>query len=307
MSSSRRFVNKTYTDADLVVLYMKYREAKIGPFVREVGDFIAHPNRNRGATLESTIYKFAQFSFFIKYQSDRSEPFTPFGDCDWWLMPYFNGKIKHTAPNDLMTSCGLSKSQAYDEVRRWFPGKDPYPKRIECTNLVTCFQMTDFFCKQMTHNSVFKIGEISGELKKIFNAEGIPLKELPNFIVGTMVMLSGRSCEVFPGFVATLNLYIHPNRFEEDKTRPIPEGAKYINGRFLPDGDLQLQVTTSGQFTLAGRVALAHEFLNYKIDTEEYVSRDLVIADSNNMPKLDFNRKLTFERYTTPMVFECAK
>ncbi len=59
-----RFLEARYSDADVLALYMKYREERIGPFVREIGDFIAHKKRNRGATLDRTAYMFSQVAFF---------------------------------------------------------------------------------------------------------------------------------------------------------------------------------------------------------------------------------------------------
>lgn len=59
MSSIDRIKKEKYTEADILALYMKYREAGIGPFTREVGDFIAHEKRNKGATLDVTAFAFA--------------------------------------------------------------------------------------------------------------------------------------------------------------------------------------------------------------------------------------------------------
>jgi len=36
---THRFIERRYFDTDVLALYMMYREARIGPFVREVEDY----------------------------------------------------------------------------------------------------------------------------------------------------------------------------------------------------------------------------------------------------------------------------
>lgn len=75
-----RFKALSYTENDVLALYLKYREERIGPFVREVGDFIAHPKRDRGVALSHSVYTFSQAAYFRKYQS-KPEPLLCIGKC----------------------------------------------------------------------------------------------------------------------------------------------------------------------------------------------------------------------------------
>ncbi|WP_421991022.1 hypothetical protein [Qipengyuania sp.] len=69
---------------------MKHREAKLGPFIREVGDFIAHAKRDRGATCDAMAFVFAQTAFFQTYQMDPKQSLEPNGVCGWWLRHYLS-------------------------------------------------------------------------------------------------------------------------------------------------------------------------------------------------------------------------
>lgn len=104
-----RFHQKNYTEADISALFMKYREERIGPFVREVGDFIAHPERKKGATLSQTVFMFSQGAFFQTYQGTNKVALNCVGDCPWWLMHWFLCKVDEEKMSKLKRISGMTK------------------------------------------------------------------------------------------------------------------------------------------------------------------------------------------------------
>jgi len=129
-----RFFQKRYTEADVLALYMKYREENIGPFIREVGDFIAHNKRNQGGTLKTTVFMFSQLAFFKQYQSMDKVPINFLGVCPWWLRSWFLGNIADEPISRLKQISGLGKKDLVKEVKTWFRGDGSYPVELICMN-----------------------------------------------------------------------------------------------------------------------------------------------------------------------------
>ncbi|MFH0300622.1 hypothetical protein AAFX91_26020 [Bradyrhizobium sp. 31Argb] len=302
VGSGARIRNGTYTDADILALYMKYREAGIGPFTREIGDFIAHSRRDRGATLDTTAYVFAQVAFFQTYQSDKKRPLEPKGKCGWWLKHYFLTKAKEANEAELLKHADMTKKQAKNAIESWFDDKSAYPMRINCKNPNELYRLATLFCRTIVGKNVFDLDAVKLEIKQIFQKEGIPQTEMDDFIIGTCVLLSGKSAEIVPGFAATVELAV-------GTTRSIPTGK---DGRWpgdpngwnvipLPDGNLTVCVKTKNE-TGDGLVSIALELLDTKIDTEAYFSRSLITKDQHGFPCLDFDAPLSFDATANPKV-----
>ena len=296
MSFSNRISRGTFTDSDVIAFYMKYRESKYGKFSREVGDFIAHPRRNRGRTLDLTAYAFSQLAFFQRYQSDKSSPLEHIGRCDWWLKQYFLNKIKEFDPKEFKRDTGFSISEAEIKIRSWFRDKkDPYPTEIWREKPDELYVIANKISGFIHMKSIFDINEVKSELSNIFKEENISSDCMEQFLVGTCIVLSGRVVEIVPGFTAKMSLRV-------DQTRSVPTGR---DGRHagdprgwevivLADGNLKLSVSTTNQ-TGDGLVGISLDFLDTQIDTEAYFSRDLIKRDENGFPRLNLNEELSFD------------
>lgn len=302
MSSAVRVQNGRYTEADVLALYIKYREARIGPFTREVGDFIAHNKRDRGATLDATVYLFAQFAFFQTYQGIRKQPLKPKGDCGWWLRHYLLTKTKEAEENDLRRSVGLTKKEAKNAVKSWFPGESVYPTTIKCSDPQLLHGMAQMFSQTLVSNNVFNLDQAKAELSKIFKSEGIDQKEIERFLVGTSVLLRGKSVEIVPGLTANVILTVGNTRYI-----PVDENGKETDDnestflRLLPDGNLKISVSTDNQ-TGDGLVGIGFDFLDTGIDTESYFSRSLVSFDEPRIPRLQLDQHFSFDTGTSPPI-----
>jgi len=303
MASGRRVRNGVYTDADIVAIYMKYRESGIGSFTREVGDFIAHSKRDRGATLDATAYTFAQLAFFQTYQGKKKKPLEQKGKCGWWLRHYLLTKAKGASEDEIKKASGLTKKQAENAIKSWFPDKQVYPTEIKCNDPSTLYQLASHFSRAIVIKDVFDLSQVKAEIGKIFDAEGIDHAEIDRFIVGTAVMLNGKSVEIVPDFMAKVDLRIGTQRhlpvYHKDNT----DNMQYVI--VLPDGNLKICVTTENN-TGDGLVSVGLDFLDTGIDTESYFSRSLVELDEHRMMRLRLRGPLSFDTSQKLPVSEVA-
>lgn len=289
MASTSRIRNGTYTEADIQAIFIKHRENGIGPFTREVGDFIAHAKRDRGATLEATAFIIAQFAFFQTYQSTIKRPLNPKGSCGWWLRHYLLTKARRAAPHELRKAAGLSRIQAERTIKSWFPGNESYPTQISCDEPLVLLQLANHFGKLLEVEAVFEIDQVKKELVKLFDAEKIDKSELDRFIVGTATLLNGKSVEIVPGFIASLHLGISNARHEPVG---LHDGVQYV--KLLPDGNLEISVRPINN-TGDGIMPVGFSFLETAIDSEAYVSRSLVAYDEWKIARLRLNGPLSFD------------
>lgn len=176
MASGARIKNGNFTDADVLALYMKYRERNVGLFTREVGDFIAHSKRDRGAMLDTTAYMFAQMAFFQSYQGTNKKPLEPKGNCGWWLKHYFLTKVKEANEDDLLKHANMTRKQAKNAVKSWFEDKSAYPTKINCKNPTDLYNLATLFCRTIVGKNVFDLEDAKSEIKEIFQREDISRK-----------------------------------------------------------------------------------------------------------------------------------
>lgn len=292
MSSGARIKAGKYTDADVLAIYMKYRESGIGPFVREVGDFIAHSKRDRGATLDTTAYMFAQLAFFQTYQSDKKVPLEPKGKCGWWLRHYFLTKIKDASEAEIDKACRLTKKQAKNAVKSWFPDKLAYPTEIKCNDPKLLYQLASHFSQMLVGKNVFDLSQAKLELQKVFDAEGVEHTEVDRFIVGTATLLNGKSVEIVPGFSANIKVHVGTRRHVKIDHPDNTDDMWY--SVTLPDGDLKIMVSTTNN-TGDGLVSVGLDFLDTGIDTEAFFSRSLIELDEHKMAQLRLGGMLSFD------------
>lgn len=297
-----RFLEARYSDADVLALYMKYREERIGPFVREIGDFIAHTKRNRGATLDRTAYMFSQLAFFQRYQGINKVALDFFDDCAWWLKPWFLGKIEAEPMSVLKQISGFGKKDLVKEVASWFEGPEVYPTKLVCKNPNLFYALATRFSGKLSGQAVFSAQQTRKEVAAMLNREGIPRSELEPVIVATAVLLQRKSAEIVSGFSASVSLSIHPRRRERVSGMEVPPDATWYYARTLPDGNLKIFVSTDNK-TGDGLVSVGLDFLDTGIDTEKYFCRSLVGVDDHGFPRLDLRGNLTFERNAERMVF----
>lgn len=299
---THRFDDGRYTDADVLALYMKYREERIGPFVREVGNFIAHTKRDRGATLDRTAYMFSQLAFFQKYQGKDKDELNFFGECPWWLKSWFLGKIEAEPMSILKRISGKQKKALVKEVRSWFEGNEAYPTTLTCSDPKLFYELATQFSAKIRGEQVFSPSQVRKEICEMLRREGIARSEVAPVIVATAVLLQSKSVEIVDGFTANVALSVQPQRNERIHGAEVPPGAKWHYAKMLPDGNLKISVSTQND-TGDGLVTVGLDFLDTGIDTESYFCRSLIEIDDHGFPRLNLKRRIAFERNAEKMVF----
>jgi len=306
MSSGERLKKGQYTDADILALYTKYREAGIGPFIREVGDFIAHSKRDRGATLDTTAYMFAQLAFFQTYQGEPKQPLKPKGKCGWWLRHYLLTKAKEANEGELQNAVSLTKKQVKNIIKSWFPDKKIYSTRINCNDPRILFDLASLFCRTIVGKNVFDLAQAKSEITKIFDKEGIDHEEMERFLIGTAILLTGKSVEIVSGFTANIDLGVGTARhIPFEKEGEATDSTKPQYGIMLPDGNLKISVLADND-TGDGLVSVGLDFLDTEIDTEKYFSREFITINEHRIPRLNLDRQLSFDSTANPPVKEVA-
>ena len=81
LSYISRLKHGRYTESDVAQFYIQARFDH-GPFIREVGDFIAHPRRDKGLSFDAIIGVYSQLAFFQRYQGKVALPLDPVGSCE---------------------------------------------------------------------------------------------------------------------------------------------------------------------------------------------------------------------------------
>lgn len=302
MRETYRIKAEAYTDSDVLPFYMKYRESGIGPFIREVGDFIAHEKRDRGLTLEASTYIYSQIAFFQTYQGTGRRSLNPLGECPWWLKTYLMGKLKDAKPRDIKEAIGLSINEVRSKIKGWFPDHEQFPCQIACDDVNLLSQLVQLFSSLLRGGCVFDINNVRAELKVAFSLEKISFEELPHFLIATAVLLSGRSCEIVPGFSIGIHLYVSQGDgklMQMYETGASDEQISLFLSR--PDGGLGVITSTRGAVS-DGLVETGITLLDTGIDTERYFDRDLIYIDEHGFARLNLDSTMIFDRRSNPMV-----
>ncbi|WP_158963876.1 hypothetical protein [Chachezhania sediminis] len=304
MAYLARLKSGNYTDSDIKAFYIEKRY-DFGPFIREVGDFIAHPKRNKGGSFDAAIGIYSQVAFFQRYQGKDKKPLEPIGDCEWWLKPYLDRKVECYPPTVLKDKLKMSKSELKKKINSWFPCKERFPKRIEALNPFEFYDVVNFFCRLMGNNAAFQAGKVKNELKKALKENGIASINIDDFLIGTATILNGMKVELAEGVTANISIGVSKQRH----TR-VSGGAPELlaSGGYLaithPDGPLEIsiQTETPKEHNL---VDVGTILLDTEIDTERYFDRSLIHYPHPQLPQLNLKQDLQFVSSATPNVTAC--
>lgn len=289
--SSARIRKGDYSEADVLATYMKYREAEIGPFIREVGDFIAHPKRDRGSTLTVTMGMVSQIAFFATYNGKGKRPLCHDGPCEWWLKTFFVMHVQRASETELLLRCGLRKKEAEDAVASWFEGKTIYPTRISVTKQFEKFErLARYFSGRIFGLNVFETASVRAEVAEMLRRENLPAEELDNFLVATGILLSGRTLEPVPGFKVTLRMEVGD---------PGDNTPRYTLEE--PDGELTIMAGTIDN-TGGNLVKVGLLFANLGVNTKSFFARRLVFPGDYGFPRLHLGLPMSFESSRDPKV-----
>jgi len=290
-----------YTDSDVKAFYIDKR-FDFGPFIREVGDFIAHPVRDKGDSFDAAIGIYSQFAFFQKYQGKDKTSLECIGDCEWWLKPYLDRKVESYTPMEIKKNLKMSKPELTKRINSWFPSKGRFPKRVEAINPFEFYDIVGFFCKLMGVNAAFQASQVKAELKGALGANGLASVDSDDFLIATATILNGAKVDLAEGVTASISIGVTKQRH----TR-VPGGDPELlaSGGYHaithPDGPLEImiQTQTPKEHKL---VDVGATLLDTEIDTEPYFDRSLIHYPYPRLPQLNLKQDLQFDSRATPKV-----
>ncbi|WP_154667333.1 hypothetical protein [Niveispirillum irakense] len=209
MAYLTRIKNGNYTDSDVGQFYIKER-FNHGPFIREIGDFIAHPKRDKGGSFNTIINAYSQFAFAQVYQlgseSKKQKPLNHNGACEWWMKPYFESKIEEYSSSDLLKEIGMSKTTVKAEILSWFAKKDKFPTEINAKNVSRFYRIASLFCRTISIRPAFTIEDAYSELLFSFKKLGIKNEICEEFIVATAVVINNLEIELHSSVTAKISI-----------------------------------------------------------------------------------------------------
>lgn len=305
MSYLSRIRAGKYSDSDVVAFYIDKR-FECGPFIREVGDFIAHRLRDKGDSFNVILGAYSQLAFWQRYQSKSGRLIEPIGECEWWLKPYFMWKVNLYTAAELKKNLGAPKEELRKKIDSWFPSRERFPTRIEALKPFEFLDVANFFSSSMFNRPAFSKSAVTKELRLYFQKMEIPFECCDDFLIATLVVLNGREFDFSNGVTGTLELKVSKMRHTR-VTGGDPGLLKHggFMAIFHPDGPLELFASTKSPRD-SGLVDVGLLILDTEIDTARYFNRELVDYDQPARPLLKLDRALKFESFQSPPVSLCC-
>lgn len=304
LSYISRLQSGRYTDSDVAQFYIQSRFDH-GSFIREVGDFVAHPRRDKGLSFDAVIGVYSQFAFFQRYQSNTACPLDPVGACEWWLRPYFERKLESYSGSDFKKNLKMSKAELKAEIASWFPDGGRFPTTLHARNPYKFFDIANFFCRSIGGLAAFTSENAKKEIRGAFRTLNIPHQIVDEFMIATAIVLNNLKVELTCGVTATISIGVSKTRHTRIEGGD-PELLKH--GGYLaihhPDGPLEISIATSSPKE-HGLVDIGITLLDTEVDTEPFFDRSLVEFEHPSIPKLKLDRQLQFEASRRPQVSAC--
>lgn len=289
-----------FRESDVEVFYVTHR-SDFGSFVREVGDFVAHPRRDQGATFLAATSVFSQVAFFQTYQTDKNPAqLNPFGACPWWFKSYLLAKVNMAKPAVLRKMFKSSPKDIRRKVKSWFPDDEQFPIKIEALQPYDLFDLVQFFSGSLEIRAAFEAKDVRIELLRTFRTLSIPKPVLHDFLIATSIILNGKEVEIYKGVRTNLSLVVSKPRFTPIG-EPNEHGARH--GISHLDGPLEITMSVNGTNDgFRKLVGVGSSFLDTEIDTEPYFDRSFSAKDDYGRNWLDLKLAKQFDSAAVPKV-----
>lgn len=299
----RRIKSGSFTDADVATFYVTFRD-EFGPFIREVGDYVAHPNREKGKTFEATVTIVSQFACYFAYQNHdlrKRQDIVLHGECPWWMRHYLLSKIDLERPKAIRAKFQVGPRDLKKKVRSWFPDKkQAFPTRIEPENPFEFLDLFLYLKRKTQLHFVFDTSSVLKELMACFKKLGIPRATIDDFLVATGVVLNGNTVTIHGDITAQLLLEVrgrmNTERFAKDKIEAARTGKEC-------DGPLYIAVDINSlEDPEKKKGGMLGVWLETGITTERYFDREISRLDENGYEYLELRQDLEFVSDRAPKV-----
>lgn len=288
-ASLKRIRERSFTEADVRTVVMEMRE-RAGPLIREVGDLIAHPQRDRGVTFFYLIHCLARMTMFVKYQVANKVPFPVDGSCDWWLKDYLLCQADDFDDREIKRSLSVKRKQIKREIKGYFP-PTPFPDHLAKPLDQRLIDIINLFCTKIKSQPAFPYVQIRKEVQALLTSVGLPLDTalIDDFVVCICILFHGSKFTLPYGSRGECELHIEP-RTPETIER---DGQQYAI--LSPHGSLKLHAIADVVHSANG-LRVAFPLIDTDIQTDTYVDEALIKVDEHGFRRIDLGTDLQFSR-----------
>ncbi len=278
MSSCHRFETNTFNEADVRSIIIEQREIS-GYLIREVGDLIAHPSRDRGFSYDKVFQIFSSIQFFNTY-NDNGTIKSPsmYGKCDWWLKGYLLKQLELSNQKRIVKKLGISVREIRRNLKSLFP-EENFPTEVTRPISMKDMAIISEICSHLYTHNIFKIENIRNEIRKMLKAIGLPIGKnyIDDFIVCICIILNGTVFKLKRESVGDASIHIEKN--ESSGNSPHGFFSVYVAAD-----------TPSG----GNNVRWSIPILTTDIATNGYLDNSMIEIDSFGVQRFDFSRQFDF-------------
>lgn len=288
-ASLGRVRDRKFTEADVRTIIIEMRELS-GPLIREVGDLIAHPKRDRGVTFSYLIHCLSRMTMFVKYQGTDKIPIPSDGTCDWWLQDYLLAQADDFEDREIKRALSVKRKQIKREIKSYFPPTQ-FPQQLAKPNDQRFWEIVALLTTKIVSKPAFPHETIAKEIKSLLENLGIEA-----------------SADLVDDFVVCICLLFHRSSFD------LPHGSKgncelglepHEPEPFVRDGEESAILTPHGDFQVNAIADIAHgdkpirvafPLITTRLSSERYVSDALVQTGEQGFRYINLKGDLQFVR-----------
>lgn len=295
VASLRRINRNEFTEADVKALLIDARDKGIGRAVKEIGDLVAHSERDQGMSQNHVALMFGRFSIMATYQLGK-KPFPIDGTCDWWLKQYVLGQLSLVGRRILREKLGGDFKKLRREVTSYFPEGDfpttmarPVDRRFELI-LNTMIRLL-----KVNHVAALQSDVVRQEFSALISRYGIEPSRINHLIACAATLFHGATFKMPGGEVVSSTLVVierPPETYEI-------EGQQYA------------KITRHGGIRVCVEVPVLHkdrtigmvfELFDTTLQSDEWIQDNLYKTDVDGLPHYELGEHLSFDsRQTRPI------
>lgn len=294
-----RIIDGSVTASDLNILFLQTRDERFGSFIRDMGDLIAHPNKDKGPIIERLIYHRAQVELLGNKleRINGSEIIFKDGSCEWWLRHYMLARIEESQ-NEILLKHGIIKSEQIKIVKNQFPHKkNEFQEKIKPPLDQRFFEMLKTFSSLISKEGPFSESDAHADISRLINFLDIEYtqKLSCDFLMCMMVNIHNAEF-LFPnGEKVSLRLHV--------ERTPAP-GVEQKDWEFWsPHGDIQLISTSYVESENGRNVGISMPFFKTEIRSEDYLHNDLITSGPHGTHSFDLAKDIEY-RQDAPRIIE---
>lgn len=288
-ASLKRIKERSFTEADVRTVLIEMRE-HAGPLIREVGDLIAHPQRDRGVTFSYLIHCLSRMTMFVKYLGTDKIPFPVDGSCDWWLKDWLLSQAGDFDDREIKGSLSVKRKQIKREIEGYFPPK-PFPDRLSKPCDQRLVDIINFLCTRIKSQPAFPYSQTRKEVQDLLINVGLPVDSalIDDFVVCICMLFHGSKFILPNGSKGECEFCIEPRPPEVTER----DGRQYAI--LSPHGSFGVNATADVAHSPKG-LRVSFPLIDTAIQTDDYVDDALIKVDEHNIRRIDLRSDLQFSR-----------